>query len=261
MKARLPILVLATLPVSATLALCACSKSEPEPSSGSGGSTPAATTTAGATPTAAANAAVAAPKSSGPLASVAHPDLLDPSKANAKAPAVFKAKFTTTKGDFVIEVHRDWSPNGADRFYNLVKMGFYDDTRFFRAIDGFMVQFGISGDPAVSARWQAASIQDDPVKQSNKRGYVTFAQQNTPNTRTTQIFVNYGDNGRLDGSRFAPFGQVTDGMNVVDSLYKTGEGAPMGSGPSQGAIQSQGNAYLDAQFPKLDAVKHAEIVP
>ncbi len=257
MKARLPLLVLATL--STTLALSACSKSEPEPSSGpGGGSTPPAAS--GAIPPAATNA-VAAPKSSGPLASVAHPDLLDPSKASAKAPAVFKAKFTTTKGDFVVEVHRDWSPNGADRFYNLVKMGFYDDTRFFRSIDGFMVQFGISGDPAVSAKWQSASIPDDPVKQSNKRGFVTFAQQNTPNTRTTQIFVNYGDNSRLDASRFAPFGQVTDGMNVVDSLYKTGEGAPMGAGPSQGAIQSQGNAYLDAQFPKLDAVKHAEILP
>jgi peptidyl-prolyl cis-trans isomerase A (cyclophilin A) len=204
---------------------------------------------------------VPAPAASGPRASVLHPDLLDPSKASAKAPSVFKAKFTTTKGDFVIEVHRDWSPNGADRFYNLVKMGFYDDTRFFRAVEGFMVQFGINGDPLVNTRWQEAGIPDDPVKESNKRGYVTFAQRNTPNTRTTQIFVNYNDNSRLDASRFAPFGQVTQGMDIVDQLYKGyGEGAPGGRGPDQMQIQAQGNAYLDGRFPQLDQIKHAEIV-
>jgi peptidyl-prolyl cis-trans isomerase A (cyclophilin A) len=185
-----------------------------------------------------------------------HPDLLDPSKANEKAPAVFKAKFTTTKGDFVIEVHRDWAPNGADRFYNLVKMGFFDDTRFFRAIDGFMVQFGISGDPAVSSKWQSQSIQDDPVKQSNKRGYVTFAQTSAPNSRSTQVFVNYGDNSRLDGQRFAPLGQVTTGMDVADSFFKG-----YGESPSQPLIQSQGNAYLDSKFDKLDRIKQAVIAP
>ncbi len=116
------------------------------------------------------NTAAPSPRASGTLASVVHPDLLDPSKAKDRAPDVFQAKFTTTKGDFVVEVRRDWAPSGADRFFNLVKMGFYDDTRFFRAIDGFMVQFGISGDPAVNAKWQNAGIADDPSKQSNKRG-------------------------------------------------------------------------------------------
>ncbi len=251
--------------LAALLALAACSKRDSEPESNGATTTAtqmsaAAAASAPKTPTTVAPP-VSAPVSSAPRASVMHPDLLDPSKANAKAPEVFKAKFTTTKGDFVIEAHRDWAPNGADRFYNLVKMGFYDDTRFFRAVEGFMVQFGINGDPLVNARWQEAGITDDPVKQSNKRGFVTFAQRNTPNTRTTQIFINYGDNARLDASRFAPFGQVTQGMDVVDQLYKGyGEGAPMGRGPDQGAIQSQGNAYLDSKFPQLDAIKHAEIV-
>jgi len=232
--------------LAAAVAISACSKAQSEPASGSSAEST--------------SAAAAAPKPS-QLASIAHPDLLDPSKATAKAPETFKAKFTTAKGDFVIQVHRDWSPNGADRFYNLVRMGFFDDTRFFRAIDGFMVQFGISGDPAVAKKWQEQNIADDPVKQSNKRGYVTFAQRGTPNTRGTQVFINYGDNARLDAN-FAPFGQVVQGMEVVDSLYKGyGEGAPMGAGPDQGLIQAQGNAYLDARFPKLDGIKHAEVIP
>jgi peptidyl-prolyl cis-trans isomerase A (cyclophilin A) len=234
----------------AAVVIAACSKSQPEPSSGATESVTSA----------AASAAAPGPAASAPLASTLHPDLLDPSKAAAKGPDVFKAKLKTTKGDFVVEVHREWSPNGADRFYNLVKMGFYDDTRFFRVVDGFMVQFGISGDPLVNAKWQEQGIADDPVKQSNKRGFVTFAQRGTPNTRSTQVFVNYGDNSRLDGT-FAPFGQVVQGMEVVDTLYKGyGEGAPMGAGPDQGRIQAQGNAYLDAKFPKLDAITHAEIV-
>jgi len=242
------------LPLCA-LALLACSKNEPEPMPATTATT-ATPLAAASAPTAAANTvAAAAPASSAPLASVAHPDLLDPSKAKDKAPDVFKAKFTTTKGEFVIEVHRDWAPNGADRFYNLVKMGFYDDTRFFRAIDGFMAQQGISGDPALSSKWQNANIQDDPVKQSNKRGYVTYAQTNAPNSRSTQYFVNYKDNTNLDAMRFAPFGQVVKGMEVVDSFYKG-----YGESPNQGLIQSKGNAYLDSSFPKLDGVKHAEIV-
>jgi peptidyl-prolyl cis-trans isomerase A (cyclophilin A) len=208
-----------------------------------------------------ANAAPPAAKPSGPLASVLHPALLDPSKASETAPASFKAKFTTTKGDFVIEVHRDWAPNGADRFYNLVKMGFYDDTRFFRVIDGFMAQFGISGDPAVAKRWLDHGVPDDPVGHSNTKGMVTFAQRGTPGSRTTQIFVNLVDNVRLDKSGFAPFGEIAAGMDVVNSLFKGyGEGAPGGMGPDQGHIQAEGNAYLDAKFPKLDGVKHAEIV-
>lgn len=195
-----------------------------------------------------------APTSSSPRASTVHPDLLDPSKASAKAPDLYKAKFTTTKGDFVVEVHRAWAPNGADRFYNLVKMGFYDDTRLFRAINGFMVQFGITGDGLVNGKWQSANINDDPVTQSNKRAYVSFATRGA-NTRTTQVFINYGDNSRLDATGFAPFAQVTQGMDVVDKFYKG-----YGEAPDQGAIQSQGNAYLDAKFPQLDAIKHAEIV-
>ena len=237
------------------LALMACAKADEPVSNGShadkGGSTAAAAATT-------ATATAAAPKPSGPMASTLHPELLDPSKLTAKAPDVFQAQFTTTKGDFTIEVHRDWAPNAADRFYNLVKGGFFDNTRFFRAVDGFMVQFGISGDPAVSAKWMDAHIQDDPVKQSNKPGYVTFAQTNAPNSRTTQIFINYGDNARLDGMRFAPFGQVTKGMDVVNSLYKGYGEAPSAN---QGAIQQQGNAYLDSQFPLLDGVKTAVILP
>jgi peptidyl-prolyl cis-trans isomerase A (cyclophilin A) len=199
--------------------------------------------------------------SGGDLASKVHPALLAPAVLKDKAPAVFKAQFTTSRGSFVMEVHRDWAPHGADRIYNLVKGGFYDDTRFFRAIDGFMVQFGISGDPAVNTKWHDANLPDDPVKQSNKRGYVTFAMAG-PNTRTTQIFINYKDNGNLDGMGFSSFGQVTQGMDVVDSLYKGyGEGAPRGMGPDQGRLQQEGNAYLDASFPKLDRVIRATLVP
>jgi peptidyl-prolyl cis-trans isomerase A (cyclophilin A) len=197
----------------------------------------------------------------GDLASKVHPALLSPTTLNEKAPAVFKAQFTTNRGAFVVEVHRDWAPTGADRIYNLVKAGFYDDTRFFRAIDGFMVQFGISGDPAVNAKWHDANITDDPAKQSNKRGFVTFAMAG-PNTRTTQIFINYKDNTNLDSMGFSAFGQVTKGVDVVDSLYKGyGEGAPRGLGPDQGRLQQQGNAYLDTSFPKLDRVVRAAVVP
>jgi peptidyl-prolyl cis-trans isomerase A (cyclophilin A) len=187
--------------------------------------------------------------------------LSDPTSLTEKAPAVYKAKFDTSKGTFVIEVHRDWAPNGADRFYNLVKNGFFDDARFFRVISGFMVQFGISGDPKVSAVWQDANIKDDPTKQSNQRGFVTFATAG-PNTRTTQVFINFADNAALDSQGFAPFGQVISGMDVVDALYSGyGEGAPSGEGPAQGHIQSQGNAYLAKGFPKLDLIRKATIEP
>jgi peptidyl-prolyl cis-trans isomerase A (cyclophilin A) len=180
---------------------------------------------------------------------------LDPALATAKAPEVFLAHFTTTKGEFVVEVHRSWAPSGADRFYDLVKMGFFDDTRFFRAIEGFMVQFGIAADPQVAAKWRDANIPDDPVTQSNLRGFVSFAQTGRPNSRTTQVFIDYGNNARLDASGFAPFGRVVQGMEVVDSLYKGyGEGAPEGDGPNQSLIQSEGNAYLDREYPKLDRI-------
>jgi peptidyl-prolyl cis-trans isomerase A (cyclophilin A) len=185
--------------------------------------------------------------------------LMNPAALNEKAPAAYKAKFELDRRSFIVDVRRDWAPNGADRFYNLVKNGFFDDVRFFRVISGFMAQFGINGDPNVSARWRTAVIQDDPVRQSNKRGFITFATSG-PNSRTTQVFINYGDNGRLDQSGFSPFGQVTSGMEVVDALFAGyGEGAPNGRGPEQGRIQREGNAYLMKDFPKLDYVKKATI--
>jgi peptidyl-prolyl cis-trans isomerase A (cyclophilin A) len=187
-------------------------------------------------------------------------NLSDPAALNAKAPAVYQAKFDTSKGTFVVEVHRDWAPRGADRFYNLVKNGFFDNARFFRVIEGFMVQFGINGDPNIAAVWRDADIKDDPVKQSNERGTITFATAG-PNTRTTQVFINFGDNAGLDSQGFSPFGKVVSGMEVVDSLYGGyGEGAPNGNGPDQGRLQSQGNAYLEQDFPKLDFIKTSTIV-
>jgi peptidyl-prolyl cis-trans isomerase A (cyclophilin A) len=185
--------------------------------------------------------------------------LLDPASLNEQAPAVYQAKFDTSKGPFVVEVYRAWAPNGADRFYNLVKNGFYDNARFFRVIEDFMVQFGISGDPKISAVWRDANIPDDPVKQSNVRGNLSFATAG-PNTRTTQVFINFGNNAGLDGQGFSPFGKVVSGMEVVDSLYKGyGEGAPGGQGPNQGQIQAQGNIYLEKDFPQLDFIKKATI--
>jgi peptidyl-prolyl cis-trans isomerase A (cyclophilin A) len=187
--------------------------------------------------------------------------LTDPSapELNQKAPAEYKAKFSTSQGDFVIKVTREWAPVGADRFYNLVKNGFYDDCRFFRVISGFMCQFGINGDPDVSAKWRDAKIQDDPVKQGNKRGRITFATSG-PNSRTSQVFINFKDNDRLDTMGFAAFGEVTEGLEVVDKLYSGyGEGAPRGAGPAQNRIQSEGNKYLKESFEKLDYVKTAKI--
>ena len=176
-----------------------------------------------------------------------------------KAPERFAVKLDTTKGDIVIDVTRSWAPNGADRFHELVKAGYYNDCAFFRVISGFMAQVGISGDPAANAVWRAKQIQDDPVRQPNKRGRVTFAMAG-PNTRTTQIFINFRDNDRLDEMGFAPFGQVRD-MAAVDALYSDyGEGAPRGRGPSQAKLQQQGNAYLKAEFPNLDYIRKASII-
>jgi len=186
-------------------------------------------------------------------------NLANPAALNEPAPATYNVQFDTSKGAFVVEVHRDWAPNGADRFYNLVKNGFFDSARFFRVISGFMVQFGINGDPKLSAVWREARIKDDPVKKSNARGAITFATAG-PDTRTTQVFINYADNSRLDGQGFAPFGTVTSGMDVVDKLYNGyGEGAPSGQGPAQDRIQREGNAYLTSQFGKLDYIKKATI--
>lgn len=185
----------------------------------------------------------------------------DPSKLTEQAPETYKAQFDTTKGKITIEVTRSLAPKGADRFYNLVRSGYFQDLAFFRVIPGFMCQFGIHGDPKVSAKWREAQITDDPVKGSNKRGAITFATAG-PNTRTTQLFINFGDNTNLDGMGFASFGKVVDGMDVVDKINgEYGEGAPRGRGPDQGRIQSEGNAYLKKDFPKLDYIKSATILP
>jgi peptidyl-prolyl cis-trans isomerase A (cyclophilin A) len=177
----------------------------------------------------------------------------------ASAPDTFHARFETSGGDFTIEVISEWAPNGADRFYNLVRNGYYDGTRFFRAVPDFMVQFGLHGDPAVNAAWQGERIMDDPVRETNERGMVSFAMAG-PDTRTTQIFVNLVDNQRLDDMGFAPIGRVIDGMDVVDQLYTGyGEGAPSGTGPNQMRIREEGNAYLVREFPALDHVVRATI--
>jgi cyclophilin family peptidyl-prolyl cis-trans isomerase len=185
--------------------------------------------------------------------------LLHPASLNQKAPETYRVRFLTTKGIVVVEVKRVWAPLGADRFYNLVKNGFYTDASFFRVLPGFVVQFGISARPAVSKAWDDAKIKDDPVTQSNLRGTLTFATSG-PNTRTTQVFINLADNPRLDSMGFSPFGKVVEGMQVVDQFYSGyGEGAPQGNGPDQGRITNQGKTYLDRNFPKLDSIKSAVI--
>jgi peptidyl-prolyl cis-trans isomerase A (cyclophilin A) len=179
--------------------------------------------------------------------------------SSEKPPDSYKVKFETSKGDFVVTVTRDWSPLGADRFYTLVKSGFYDGARFFRVLPGFVAQFGIAAAPAVTAKWREANLTDDPVKQSNKRGTITFATGG-PNTRTTQVFINLADNERLDPRGFSPFGAVSQGMEVVDQFYSGyGEGAPSGNGPDQKTAESDGNAYLSRDFPKLDYIKKATV--
>ncbi|WP_348264758.1 peptidylprolyl isomerase [Telmatobacter sp. DSM 110680] len=183
------------------------------------------------------------------------PSLLKPESLKLKAPSVFKAKFATTAGDFVVEVHRDWAPLGADRFYNLVRAGYFTNAAFFRVIPGFVAQFGLSANPAINKVWDTAKIADDPVVQSNKRGTIVFATAG-PNTRTRQFFINYADNARLDGMGFAPFGTVVEGMAAVDKLY-----ANYGESPRQDLITEQGDAYLKAHFPDLDKIKLATIVP
>lgn len=189
-------------------------------------------------------------------AAVAQPTaaLKNPASLTETAPAKYKVKFDTSAGVFVIEVTRDWAPLGADRFYNLVRNGFYDDAAFFRVVPGFVVQFGIPAKPAVARAWYQARVADDPVAQSNQRGYVTFATSG-PNSRTTQIFINYGDNAGLDPQGFAPFGMVVQGMDIVDSLN-----SEYGQQPNQGRITNEGKAYLDKEFPRLDVIKTAVIV-
>ncbi|OFW20830.1 MAG: peptidylprolyl isomerase [Acidobacteria bacterium RIFCSPLOWO2_02_FULL_65_29] len=184
--------------------------------------------------------------------------MVTPAALTEAAPATFKASFVTSQGTFVVTVHKDWAPKGADRFYNLVKSGYFDEIRFFRVIPNFMAQFGIHGTPAVSAAWTSARITDDPVKQSNKRGFVTFATAG-PNTRTTQLFVNFGDNVGLDKQGFAPFGEVTTGMDVVDKLYSGYAEIYQRKDFELPRFMSEGNAYLTKAFPRMDFIKTATI--
>lgn len=189
--------------------------------------------------------------------------LTDPSspEMNRTAPDSFRVRFETTEGDFVVRVHRAWAPHGADRFYNLVRHGFYDGNRFFRVLDGFVAQWGLHGEPRVTAAWHEATIPPDPVRETNTRGRITFAMGAEPDTRTTQVFINYGDNSRLDAMGFAPFGEVVDGMDVVDRLHAGyGEGAPRGGGPGQARIAADGEAYLASEFPELDRIREAELL-
>ena len=171
-----------------------------------------------------------------------------------QAPAEFKVRFDTSKGPVVIEVHREWAPNGVDRFYQLVKSGYYDEARFFRVVPNFVVQWGINKDPKISQKWSQNFIPDDPVKESNRRGYITYAKRG-PDTRTTQLFINLADNASLDAMGFAPFGKVSEGMEVVQNLY-----SGYGQTPDQSLIQLQGNDYLQSQFPQLDYIKTARVM-
>lgn len=181
--------------------------------------------------------------------------LMNPALMKETAPETFQARFTTSKGDFVIEVTRAWAPNGADRFYNLVKNGYFDNCRFFRVVKGFMVQFGLSGEPGVNRVWNTATIKDDPVKQSNKKGYITYAMTSARNSRSNQVFINFTDNAFLDRQGFAPFGHVVEGMDIVDAIN-----SEYGEKPDQGQIQTMGNSYLQKAFPRLDFIKSATIV-
>jgi peptidyl-prolyl cis-trans isomerase A (cyclophilin A) len=189
------------------------------------------------------------------LSAAAKAKLKNPAALKDVAPAEFRASFDTSAGTFVVLVHKSWAPKGADRFYNLVKYGFFDNARFFRVIPNFMVQFGINGDPAIQAPWRDANLTDDPVTQSNKRGTITFAKAAIPNSRTTQVFINFRDNSRLDRDGFAPFGEIESGMEAVDKIN-----AEHREDPDQGRIQAEGNAYLMKAFPRLDYVKKATIV-
>jgi peptidyl-prolyl cis-trans isomerase A (cyclophilin A) len=207
-----------------------------------------------------AKSAAPAAKSAAPAAKApAVNPLLHPETLKLRSPDSFKAKFTTTKGDFTVEVHRDWSPLGADRFYNLIRYHFFNNAAFFRIVPGFIVQFGMAADPKVGAAWEDANIKDDPMKPTvhNTKGTLVFAKTSAPNTRTTQLFINIGDNtGSLDPQGFSPFAQVTEGMDVIATLF-TGYGEQ----PQQGRILQEGKAYLDKNFPKLDMVKTAVILP
>jgi peptidyl-prolyl cis-trans isomerase A (cyclophilin A) len=234
---------LAAVALAAALSACGAPAPAPTPSP-----TPSPTPEATPSPTPSPTVSPMAPASGSSV-------LYDPSRATAKAPAAFRVRFATSRGAFVVAVTRAWAPLGADRFYNLVRAGFFDGARFFRVVPRFVVQFGLSGDPRVNAAWESARIKDDPVTQTNGRGRITFATAG-PGTRTTQLFVSLKDNRSLDGMGFAPFGEVSAaGMAVVDAIY-----AGYGELPDQGRITTEGNRYLESSFPRLDYVKKAEIL-
>jgi peptidyl-prolyl cis-trans isomerase A (cyclophilin A) len=211
---------------------------------------PAATTQKPAPKPAAPKPAAAAPAKPAPASAA----LRNPAALKETAPATYNVTFATSVGTFVVQVTRSWAPKGADRFYNLVKHGYYNNGRFFRVLPNFMVQFGINGDPKLQEVWREANITDDPVTQSNKRGYLTYAKSNAPNSRTTQVFINFKDNAFLDPQGFAPFGQVVSGMEVVDKIN-----AEYREQPDQGRIQFEGNAYLTKEFPRLTVMKSVTI--
>jgi peptidyl-prolyl cis-trans isomerase A (cyclophilin A) len=177
------------------------------------------------------------------------------------APNEFRVLFETSKGPFVVEVHRDWAPRGADRFYHMVQSQYFDNVRFFRVVSSFMAQFGMHGDPRVNAAWEKSPLQDDSVRESNRRGYLTFAMRSDPNSRTNQLFINIVNNRSLDEMGFAPIGRVVEGLAVIDSLYADyGDAYPNGNGPDQTRIRSEGNAYLEKDYPRLDFIRSARVV-
>ena len=182
--------------------------------------------------------------------------LKDPAQLNERAPDQFRARFDTSQGVFVIAVEREWAPLAADRFYNLVKNGFYNEARFFRVLSGFMAQFGLHADPSVQSAWTTANLNDEPVKKSNTRGFVSFTRESSPRSRYTMIFINFKDNSYLDADGFAPFGEVVSGMDVADRLYS---GYGRQNVPDQRRMVREGNTYLLAEYPKLDFVKTAAI--
>jgi len=190
------------------------------------------------------------------LAALSATDIKDPATLTEQAPATYRVRFQTSQGVFVIGATREWAPNAADRFYNLAKNGFYDGARFFRVLDDFMAQFGLNGNPEVQRPWQSAGLPDEPVMQSNLRGFVAFAKESMPNTRYTMVFINFKDNAFLDKDGFAPFGQVVSGMEVVDKLYS---GYGRQNQPDQRRILREGNKYLLAEYPKLDFIRKATI--
>jgi len=185
--------------------------------------------------------------------------LLTPRELTDTAPQTYRVRFETSVGTLVVQVNRAWSPNGADRFYNLVKNGYYDDTRFYRVVDGFMAQFGLKGDPRIDQAWRDVTFPDDPFTESNKRGRITFAHAG-PNTRTTQVFFNFKDNAHLDASGFTPFGEVVEGLDVMDKIYSGyGELPPAGKGPDYAKAWVQGNTYLDQNFPEMTRIVSAKL--